>query len=214
MVKDVYIKALGITILLFAGNFFVVKYLDDSRAEALRTELYSIQEQMQSSRVLLLYSQYSNDSAALCPLLDNQTRRQMTDLYSLYGELQSAREANVFTDVQAIQRRFILTNAELFLYLRQLERQCGYSLVKPVLYFYPEGKDCLECRAQARVLDALAQDCPNVRVFAFPSNSDIPVVQALAKAYGVNRDPSLVLNETLYGGFSSREQILAVTGCG
>jgi len=213
MVKQVYVKALVITAVLFAGNFFIVKYLDDSRAEQLRSELYSIQERMQSSRVLLLYSQYSNDSAALCPMLENQTRQQMLDLYALYGDLEKAREANVFTDVPTIQRRFILTNAELLLYLRQFERQCGRTLVKPVLYFYPEGEDCLECRAQARVLDALTQDCPSVRVFAFPTNSDLPVVQAIVASYGVDREPSLAINEKLYPGVSTREQIVALTGC-
>lgn len=213
MVKSVYVKALAITLLLFAGNFAVIKYLDDSRASELRTQLYSIQEEMQSSRVLLLYSQSRNDSASLCPLLANQTNEQVAELYELYGDLAVAEEAHVFADTAQIKRIFMLTNAELLLYLRQMESACGFKMVEPVLYFYPDGEDCLECRAQARILDALTQDCPNVRVFAFPSNSDLPVIKAIAEEYGVAENPSLVIKGKLYPGVSTREELMNLVAC-
>ncbi len=213
MVKSVYVKALAITLLLFAGNFMVIKYLDDSRGNELRAQLYSIQEDMQSSRVLLLYSQSRNDSASLCPLLANQTNQQVAELYELYGELTVAEEAHVFADTGPIKRVFILTNAELLLYLRQMESVCGYSLVEPVLYFYPDGADCLECRAQAKILNSLTQECPGVRVFAFPSNSDLPVIQAITEEYGITVNPSVVINEKVYPGVSTREELLGLVSC-
>ena len=59
---SVYVKALIITVVLFIGNFFIIKYLDDSRAADLKAQLDSANEEIQSAQVFLLYSQTFNSS--------------------------------------------------------------------------------------------------------------------------------------------------------
>ncbi|VVB67796.1 Uncharacterised protein [Candidatus Norongarragalina meridionalis] len=210
---SVYVKAFVITAVLFIGNFFFVKYLDDSRGAQLRAEMSDIEEQVQSSSTLLLYSQTFNDSAELCPILQQETEKQVGTLYRLFGELQTASEANVFTDTASIKSRFVLTNVQLWLYLQQLEKACGGTDVVSVLYFYPDKRDCLECRAQAQVLNDVTARCAHVRVFAFPTDTDVPVLQAIKAKYGVTREPTLVINDKRFDGLTAKDAVMAETGC-
>jgi len=210
---SVYVKAFLITALLFIGNFFFVKYLDDSRGAQLRAEMSDIEEQVQSSSTLLLYSQTFNNSAELCPILRQETEKQVGRLYRLFGELQTASEANVFTDTATIKSRFVLTNVQLWLYLQQLDKACGGTDVVSVLYFYPEKRDCLECRAQAQVLNDVTARCAKVRVFALPTDADMPVLKAIIAKYGIAREPSLVINDRRFDGLTAKDSVMRETGC-
>src|SRR3989338_8319753 len=68
---SIYVKALVITLVLFVGNFFLVKYLDESRAQALQTQFDELQQEIQSSQLVLLYSQTSGNPRESCPILEN-----------------------------------------------------------------------------------------------------------------------------------------------
>src|SRR3989338_4902136 len=118
---SVYVKALVITLVLFAGNYFFVKYLDDSRAQDLQARFSDLEYEMQSSRVLLLYTQTYNQSQEICPALEENARNQINKLYDLNFQLQQTQSANLLADTQGIKQKFILANAELWLYLQQLK---------------------------------------------------------------------------------------------
>lgn len=211
---SVYVKALVITLVLFIGNFFFVKYLDDSRADALRLQVASMEEEIQSSNALLLYSQVFGDSGnKLCPLLSAETGKQQARLTSLFSQLQEASAANVFADTASIKRRFVIANMQLWLYLQQVGKLCGGSDISPIVYFYNDKGECVECRAQEQVLNGVVSDCAGVRVFAFPFDSNITTVAALQKRYGVTAVPSLIINGTLMAGLQSRDSVVARTGC-
>jgi len=211
---SVYVKALIITIVIFVGNFFFIKYLDDSRAGEVQARLEKAEEELQSARLLLLYSQAFNNSPEICPLLETRTNEQINRLYALYQELQSVSNTNVFTDTSRIKTRYILSNAELYLYAVQLKKTCGYAGMDPILYFYPDKQDCVECRAQAQVLDKLRDDCNNIRIFAFPTDLNISIADALKERYAISQTPAIVVADKTFGGITSREQILRMLQCG
>jgi hypothetical protein len=210
---SVYAKAAVITLVLFASNFALVKYLDDSRADQLRTEMASIAEDVQSANTLILYSQVFNGSAEQCPLLRQQAGLQQNRLYSLYADLDRASTENVLADTSAIKRSFVISNVQLWLYLQQLDRSCGGSGVSPVIYFYNGQGECDECRAQAQVLDGVVRECPNVRVFALPFESQMQTVSAIVERYKVTGRPSLVINDKVFSGIQSAATIINQTGC-
>ena len=83
----------------------------------------------------------------------------------------------------------------------------------PVLYFYPDKQDCVQCRAQAEVLDKLRDDCRNIRIFAFPTDLNISIVDAFKSRYEINQTPSVVVAEKTFAGITSREQILKLLPC-
>ncbi|MFH1056920.1 MAG: hypothetical protein V1717_03955 [Candidatus Micrarchaeota archaeon] len=210
---SIYAKALLITILLFTGNYFFVKYLDDTRTQELQARFSDLEEEMQSSRILLLYMQTYNRSEEICPALEETARAQVNKLYDLSSQLQQTEEATSFTDTRKIKTGFILANAELWLYVQQLKEACGTSGITPILYFYPDKVDCVECKAQAQVLNSIRDECKNVRVFAFPTDLDISVVNAIKTRYSISATPSIVLNEKTNAGLISRDSILKQIEC-
>ncbi len=215
---SVYVKALFLTALFFLANFFLVKYLDDSRASAVDSQLAAIDEEMQSSRVLLLFmqtAQTANSTQDACPALEAKTLEQLNKIYDLAQKLEQVRQTSTFSDTEHIKRKYILTNSELWIYATQLGRYCPSSAANmtPILYFYPDKRDCIECKAQADVLNRVRDECVNVRVFAFPTDLQIGVLPTLVKKYGVERAPSLVIGEATFGGVVSEEKIRSLVPC-
>ncbi len=210
---SVYLKALIITIVLFVGNYFLVKYWDDSRAADLSAQVSKLEEDVQSMNALLLYTSVYNDSTAACPLLLSQVTTQQAHLYSLFGELQKSSQENVFTDTSTAKRSFVISNLQFWLYLQKLEATCGSTGIKSILYFYNDQGDCVECRAQAQVLNGIAQDCPQVRVFAVAYDSNLDVVKALDLKFGINSVPALVINGTVYKSLQPRETVASLVDC-
>ena len=90
---------------------------------------------------------------------------------------------------------------------------CADAKMEPVLYFYPDRQDCVECRAQAQVLNEVRDSCTNIRIFAFPTDLDIGVVDALKVRYNIDRTPAIVVNEQTYYGITSREKLLSLVPC-
>ncbi|MEM4255257.1 MAG: hypothetical protein QXR53_02920 [Candidatus Norongarragalinales archaeon] len=210
---SVYVKALVITLVLFTGNYFFVKYLDDSRAQDLQARVADLEEEMQSARTLLLYTQTYNNSLEACPALEETARSQINKLYDLFNQLQATESSAVLADTSRTKRRFILANSELWLYLQQLQNVCGSSGTIPIMYFYPDTQDCVECRAQAQILNSVRDECKNVRVFAFPTDLDIGVVNAIKSRYAITQTPSIVIKEKAYAGIIPKESILAQVEC-
>lgn len=210
---SVYVKALVITLVLFAGNYFFVKYLDESRAQDLQAQFLALEDEMQSSRVLLLYTQAYNKSVEVCPALESQANAQINRLYDLFGRLQQTESSSVLSDTSSIKTRFILANAELWIYLQQLNSLCSNNRITPILYFYPDKVDCVECRAQAQVLNEIRDGCKNVRVFAFPTDLGIGVVDAIKNRYAISTTPSIVVNEKTHAGLESKESVLSRVQC-
>lgn len=210
---SIYVKALIITLVIFIGNFFFVKYIDDSRATDLQRQLQSSDDELQSSRLLLLYMQSFNSTPEICPLLENRTAAQVNRLYTLLRDLQYTSSANTFADTSELKTRYIISNAELLLYAMQMKNTCANAQMEPVLYFYPDKQDCVECRAQAQILDDARDSCTNIRIFAFPTDLDISVVDALKARYKIDRTPAIVVNEQTYYGITSQEKLLSLVPC-
>ncbi len=210
---SVYVKALVITLVLFSGNYFFVKYLDDSRAQQLDYRLSELQDDLQSSRLLLLYSQVFKSPKETCPALESVVNRQVSKLYELSLDLQSIESSNLLASTAPLKKKFILENAGLWIYLQQFKSVCGETSITPILYFYPDNQDCVECRAQAQVLNSIRDECKNVRIFAFPSNVDLGIVNVIKARYSVTTNPSIVVNETTLSGLTSKDRILNLLNC-
>ncbi|MCX6768039.1 MAG: hypothetical protein NTY90_04925 [Candidatus Micrarchaeota archaeon] len=212
---SVYVKALFLTLLFFAANFFLIKYLDDTRADSVSSQLATIDEEMQSSRILLFYIQTANATRDACPALEAKTMEQLNNIYGLARQLEEVRHTSILSSTEQIKRKYILTNSELWLYVTQLQKYCSDAPagITPILYFYPDKRDCVECRAQAEVLDKVRDQCVNVRIFAFPTDLEIGVLPTLMKKYGIEKTPSLVINEKKIEGIVTEEIIRSLVPC-
>ena len=199
---SVFIKAAIIVVVVFLANVLIVKSIEDQREFDIQSKLNEIEKDSQVSRLLLLYMQTleEDQKKSICPALDKQASDQILKANRLAYSIDQYREANLIQNLQQAREKYILQDAELWLYLKQLEKVCGIQKVIPILYFYPEKTACLECQAQAEILNSYRDQCRNVRVFAFPANREFGIIQVLTARYNVTKTPSLVIKDITYEG--------------
>jgi hypothetical protein len=212
---NIYLKAAIITLGIFLVGMYAIKSVDEQRISSLRSDIESSVMDAEATRLLFLYKDLSNDtnSTAFCSALDAMAKQQIERTFKLATALSLAQNNNVLGDYETLKRQYYLTNFELYMYQKQLERYCGAKSFEPVLYFY-SLKPCPQCIVQGQVLDRVVSECPNVRVFAFPSDYPEPVLTALLSRYGVTSVPTIIVAEQYkLEGPQEKEKIKELAGC-
>jgi hypothetical protein len=96
--------------------------------------------------------------------------------------------------------------------MKRVSEKCGLQPVF-ILYFYSnETADknpvCADCEKQGYVLTALAEKYPSLRVYSFDYSLDLPALKTLININDVTAQlPALVINEKVYNGFKSVEDV-------
>ncbi|MFQ5406097.1 MAG: hypothetical protein ACE5DI_02995 [Candidatus Micrarchaeia archaeon] len=210
---SIYTKAAVITVILFAANFMFIKVLDDNRANEIITQLEEVELQSHSSRLLFQYLQtIKAEPENACPALEQKTKEQATKTYQAFAKLQTAKAENIVSGTDPLDKKYLLANSELLLDVYNLQKLCDSNFIEPILYFYPHGK-CIECQAQAEVLEQVKAECQNARVFAFPLSSDLGFLEVIKKQQDVTQAPSLVINDKTFKGLTSKNDALKHLKC-
>ena len=205
-----YVKAALITAAVLLFGFFVIGQLDAMRASELKTSVDNLLLQSETERLLFLYAQtMDNSTVALCTYLSDSTKAKEDTAFALSQKIQAYESGNLLSgDYDQIRNQYYLANAGLYLDLMGAEKYCQTANYTTVLFFYRINPDCPECRAQGSVLDSMRADHPSMRVFAFPLDTDNPVVRALAQRHGISDAPSLVIDdEKVLDGLKSSDEI-------
>ncbi|HLC47438.1 MAG TPA: hypothetical protein VJI13_00020 [Candidatus Norongarragalinales archaeon] len=211
---SVFYKAGIIVILVFIANFFAVRSLEDGRQGEIAGKLEQMERDSQNMRLIILYTQLEGaNKTDICPALELQTKEQIERANGLAYQMERYAAANLLTSLKDAKERYMLQSLELWLYLKQLESVCGKQEISPILYFYPEKAACPECNAQAEFLNSFRDRCRNVRVFAFPYNRDLGLIQILTTKYKVTRAPTLVINESTYEGVIDGDKLGELIKC-
>lgn len=205
-----YIKAALVTVALTLFGFFVIGQLDAMRAAELRASVDDLLVQSESERLLYTYAQVmGNDSGALCDFVSTSSESQSSRTYALSEKIRYYEQSNLLNaDYQRIKDEYYVSNAALYLNARAMAKYCGTTPYRTVLFFYRVNSDCPECRAQGGILDTIVSTHDNVRVFAFPADSNLSFVRLLVKHNNIRAVPSVVIDDsTVLSGLQSEEQL-------
>jgi hypothetical protein len=209
---SIYIKAALATFAIFLVGMFMIRSIDEQRIDALNAEVGKVSMEAESSRLFFMYLQTLGESSDVCPALIDYTKKQAAKTFELASALQEAEVNNVLGSYTDVHRRYDLANIELYLYYEQARTRCPGSFKQPVLYFYEIGQSCAECGVQGQVLNKVRDDC-GVRVFAFPSNSQETMINALVLRYGITKAPSVVAGDQTLSGLHDVESVKRIIGC-
>jgi len=192
-----YMKAALLTLAIALLGFFFITQLDSMRANELRAAVDDLQLQSDSERLLYLYSQVmSNNTAELCTYVSDTAKSKASKAYALSEKIRYYEQSNIVnSDYEKIKGQYYLANAALYLNMRAMEKYCGSTPYKTVLFFYKVKEDCPSCRAQGGVLDALRKDHPEMQVFAFPNDTDYEFVNVFLRRHKINEVPALVIDD-------------------
>jgi hypothetical protein len=209
---NTYLKAALITAALTLLGFFFISQIDAMRANEIRNGVDDLAFQSDTERMLTLYAQVmDNSSTELCMYASSTAETRESQAYSLLEKINYYEKSNVVnSDYERIKSRYYLANALLYLNIRAQDKYCGSSPYTTVLFFYRVKQDCPECRAQGGVLDSLRGKHPELRVFAFPADSNLGFVDAFVKRHNITTTPSLVIDDAVVmPGLQSEAQVEA-----
>jgi len=196
---NTYLKAGLITAALTLLGFFFISQIDAMRANEIRNGVDDMAFQSDTERMLSMYAQVmENSSDKLCEYAASSEEIRASQAYSLLEKINYYEKGNVVnSDYERIKNRYYLSNALLYLNMRAQEKYCGDIPYTTMLFFYRVKTDCPECRAQGGVLDSLRAKHPELRVFAFPSDSGLEFIDAFIKRHGISKTPTLVINDAI-----------------
>jgi hypothetical protein len=191
MGKAIFLIAAIITTLIFLLVFSFVQYDESSKYDALSKQIMALYEEQQANKILQNYLGKADENS--CIIYERQISRQLNRIYGLFSELEKLKTSTFATSSDEIKRQYLLASMSLWIDLKNASETCALTL-KPVLYFFPDRQDCIECDAMINLLETVKSQCPNVRVFAFPSESqDFEFVELLKKDYNVSSAPAIVI---------------------
>lgn len=216
VVKSYYISGLKLGIFIILGLLLINYLIDQKRIDKLNEEFLENSWDMEDSRLFLLFTNFikSEDSNSYCDLLGERLIQIANTNTKFLDKLDEYEKVNIFSgDYKKLKTTFSLRNLELFFYYSDYKKSCKEN-VHYILYFYPNEQECLDCKVQANILDNVRDKCKNTVVFAFPSNSDVNVINLLVLRYNITQVPSIVIDgKEKLSGVISKENILKTINC-
>lgn len=216
VIKSYYISGLKLGLFIIVGLLLINYFIDQKRIDKLNEEFLENSWDMEDSRLFLLFSNFikSENSSSYCDLLGERLIQIANSNTKFLEKLEEYEKVNIFSgDYKKLKTTFSLRNLELFFYYSDYKKTCKKD-VHYILYFYPDGQECTDCKIQANVLDNVRDICKNTVVFAFPNNSDVNVINLLVSKYGITQVPSIIIDDgKTLAGITSKEDILKKLNC-
>lgn len=197
-----YIVVFIITLALFLTTLALSSFLSSRKLSNIKSIQESVAIDIMSSETQFqLLQELSCKDVAANTLSD--TLNELAEKIS-YSE-QNIRDKSQVTE---LKRYYSLLQIKDYLLMQKIKAKCGTTVV-PIFYFYTTAENCSECIKQSAVLTELRKKYPEVRIYSFDYNLDLTALQSLIKIFKVEdtKLPALVMNEKLYTGFKTTEDI-------
>jgi hypothetical protein len=213
--KRLFIIASITTIILYfmgilTGYFVQVKVLSKTQEELekVQEEFYDYKQNLENIQLEQLYLT-THQGELSCKILVSTIDEMNSNLAYFWSRLPSKLEVyEKYSEVQPeytrLKRDYTLLSIRSWLLSLDVKEKCGEEII-PALYFY--SRDCNSCINQSYVLDDLKGENPNFSAFIVDFNLDEPIVKIIKNVYNVTEVPSFIINDKLYSGYQSLEQM-------
>lgn len=194
-----YFIVLIITSAIFAGVFGMVNFLNNRK-------IAQIQHLQENISVDLLATETQFDLLKTLPCDRVQTSILSRELSDFGKKLSFAEESQGADDPSVLQlkKNYSLLQVKDYLLMQELSKKCSIT-TDFILYFYEQ--DCPECIKQGYILTEMKQNYPSLRIYSFDRNLDFAVMDSFIGSYNVKEYPSLIINNKLYRGFHTVEDL-------
>ncbi len=200
-----YIIVFFITIFIFSGAFYISSYINERKTQELKAT-----EDKIAIDILSFETQFDIVKESSCKEFDRSNLR--TELNSLASKLKFMEnqlgENN--PEVFRLKRYYSLLEIRDYLLTKRMSEQCKLNNVF-ILYFYSQGEKCNTCITQNYILQAIRDEYPEIEVYSFDYEIDLPAVQTLITLHNIPKAPPIIdINGKIYGAFENIEDIRKV----
>lgn len=200
--RKIYLIAGIISLILYLAGLFTGYFFQQAVFSEVEKNIEDLKKDLENAQ--LEYMFLTLKAKGSCQILSSLTNELTSRLYSILNELiklegrqdQRLTEAKNDYTMLAIRTWILKSNT----------KEVCEEDVLPVLYLY--SIPCDECLEQGKILDEIKAMYPNkVLTFTIDSGVNLPIVQTLIKSYNITKTPALVIEEEVYQGLISKEEI-------
>lgn len=205
-----------LALLVSISAFFVINQVDSGQLVGLTKQVETDFLESDSAQLSLAFieSLAPEEKALACKGLQTQIERQIGATSALVEVLENAKTTVFLGDLSVVRKKYFLSNANLFLYLKKANAVCGVADHRVLFFYRSEQPPCPECQVQGKVLDAVRTSCPNIKVFSFPIDEKLGFIELLQKTFGIQSVPSMVIDEkTVVKQLVSEPELKKQLGC-
>jgi hypothetical protein len=218
MRKNVFIKAIIITVLIFIAGLSAGMWLDNSRTEEIRERLAKVDIDWNDARLQSTYYQIFSNDTNFC---NSAMRSNAIFADKIYEEgliLERYEAINRFSPyVISEKKRYALLQMQFWMNSIELKESCNtnYSTVLYLYSHYADGDQKNDQNLMSAILTELKNDCgSNVMLSPIPIDIELASISAIADQFDIDVTPSILINENdLIQGVTSLEELKDLVGC-
>ena len=205
---NIYVKAFAITVAVFLFGLFVGLNIERFMLSDLEARSSSIESSIRDIEIEMLYFQGLGGNES-CTFLKEVVRSTNNKLDVMSDQLSSYNGKDiVFTSGQVAEVKATYTSLLIkdWILQERIKQQCNSTGVS-VLYFYTTD-DCDNCVLQGDTLMLLKGNLKD-KLMVFPLDVDVDssMVDMLMTKYGVESEPSIVVDGRLYSGVVQKDAL-------
>lgn len=191
------ITAIIFTTAIYLSNYFAEKKLDEIR---------NIQDKI-AIDILSSETQFSLLEESSCKEFGTGTLS--TELGSLEEKLAYTESQRGHDDAEVItlKKYYSLLEIKDYLLMNKISEKCKKTPLS-IIYFYANEENCSDCEKEGYVLTHLRETYPELRVYSFDYNIDVPAVKTLISINKIKNElPALIIKDKVYYGFKGIEEL-------
>ncbi|MFH1402872.1 MAG: hypothetical protein ABIH11_01220 [Candidatus Altiarchaeota archaeon] len=211
--KSIFLKAFVITLIIFASVYSLNVYLNSMREESLDERMAEILEDFEEMQALTTMMRVFGENAS-CIALETNIKLLDTKIWKMGEKIDSYRELTreyMNDPYYNIQKKKFNRQEVIYLsLLKEMKQQCDMNQTE-ILYFYRRSEFCPDCDKQSYVLNYFNQKIdPEIAVFSFDADLDLPSVNVLLGIYNVTEYPCVVVGDRAHCSLLDREQMTEI----
>lgn len=209
--KKRYLLALLITSLIFVFGLMLGLVIEGVRISYL--EEFNIRQAMDYQSLQLQYQfidqlGQEKNCGAISKTFDLavdslEGARQRLENYNQDATIKSG-------DFDILKREYTIAQLRYWMLAKKTKDLCNMEL-STVLYFYTTEENCPDCNPQAFILTYLKKVFKD-RLLNFALDGEYekePMIKILREAYEVDEYPTIIIDDTKFGGLTSKDSVLA-----
>ena len=197
-----YLYTFLITALIFITAIYISNYFSDKKLSQLKT-----MEDKVSLDILSSETQFSLLAEASCKdISGNSLSMEVGQLGDKLAYTEGKIDPND-PDFQSLKTYYSLLEIKDYLLMKQISVKCKDKPVF-ILYFYSNQGSCTDCQNEGYVLTKLHEMYPQIRIYSFDYDFNIPTINTLKSIYNIKDElPAMFIDGNVQYGIKSIDDI-------
>jgi len=219
--KQLYLAAGIITAIIVLVSILIGYKIEVDTYQKLYNQM--LEDSIESESYMLLTrfaDEHPEKSIDSCNVLKTMLEKQSNRANAIYEEIYRIESGSIILDKERyniLRKQYFIANFKLYLSHLSYIKQCGDEEdLELILFFYTAERECPDCLVEGTVLDTLRENCKNVRVFAFPTDVNMDLLDTLNRYYNITTVPSIVIDnrDIIIEGLVDYDNITKYIKCG